>query len=78
MGIGISIFLLAAGAVLAFGVDATAEGVDLDAIGVILMLVGGVGLLVTMVIWGDRGPVRRREDVATERVVYRDREREAL
>ncbi|MGH9000081.1 MAG: DUF6458 family protein [Acidimicrobiia bacterium] len=74
MGIGISIFLFAAGAILAFAVEASAEGVDLDTVGVILMLVGGLGLLLSMLVFGDSSPWRRREDIQTERTVYRDRE----
>lgn len=80
MGIGISIFLLAAGAILAFAVETTAEGVDLDAIGVILMIVGGLGLLFTLLVFGDNGVWRRRDTYVDEaaprdRVVYRERER---
>ena len=73
MGIGISIFLLAAGAVLAFGIDLVAEGVNLDAIGIILMVVGGLGLLYSLVVanaWG-------RDRVAaggTDRAVTRERD----
>ena len=52
MGIGISVFLIAVGAVLAFAVDVTASGVDLDTIGVILMIVGAIGLVASLVIWG--------------------------
>lgn len=49
MGIGASIFLLAAGAVLAFAVtfnDATVGSVTIDwnTVGVILMIVGAIGL----------------------------------
>ena len=43
MGIGVSLFLLAAGAILTFAIDVTTEGVNLDTIGVILMVVGGSG-----------------------------------
>ena len=81
MGIGISIFLLAAGAILAFAVETTAEGVDLDAVGVILMIVGGLGLLFTLLVFGDNGVWRRRDtytdtDAAPrERVVTHERER---
>lgn len=62
MGIGISIFLMAVGAILAFAVDATVEGVDLDAVGVILMVVGAIGLLASMLIWGTWGPWGRPSD----------------
>ena len=68
MGIGISIFLIAVGAVLAFAVNASAEGVNLDTVGVILMVVGGIGLLASLTIWGDWGAARRgRGDVVRER-----------
>lgn len=52
MGIGISVFLIAVGAILAFAVDATVSGLDLDTIGVILMVVGAIGLVASLVIWG--------------------------
>ena len=61
MGIGISVFLIAVGAVLAFAVSATASGVNLDAIGVILMLVGGLGLLVSSLFLASFAPFRRTE-----------------
>ena len=48
MGIGISIFFLAVGAILAFAVDVDTQGVNLDTIGVILMVVGGIGLLFSL------------------------------
>jgi len=45
MGIGISVFLLAAGAILWLAVSADISGVSVDAIGIILMIVGTIGLL---------------------------------
>ncbi|HYH50504.1 MAG TPA: DUF6458 family protein [Acidimicrobiia bacterium] len=69
MGIGLSLFLLAAGAILTFAVDVTTEGFDLDTIGVILMVVGGLGLLLFLTVWGSWGADRREE-----RVVTRERE----
>ena len=60
MGIGISIFLIAVGAVLAFAVNVTAEGVNLDTVGVILMVVGSIGLLASLLFWSDWAPARRR------------------
>ncbi len=65
MGIGVSVFLLAVGAILAFAIDVTAEGVNLNTIGIILMIVGAIGLLVSLVFassltsrGGDRTVVR--------------------
>ncbi|MGH9037784.1 MAG: DUF6458 family protein [Acidimicrobiia bacterium] len=69
MGIGVSIFLLAAGAILAFAVNVSAEGVELDTVGVILMIVGGIGLLFSLLFWSSFSPYRREE-----RVVTRERE----
>lgn len=69
MGVGVSIFLMAVGAVLAFAVTTTAEGVDLDTVGVILMVVGAIGLLFSMLFWSSWAPGRREE-----RVVTRERE----
>ena len=56
MGIGISVFLLAVGAILTFAVDVTAEGVNLDTVGVILMVVGAIGLLMSMLFWSSFAP----------------------
>ena len=67
MGIGISIFLIAVGAVLAFAVTATAEGVNLDMVGVILMIVGGVGLLASLTIWSDWTTRRGDREIDRER-----------
>lgn len=46
MGIGISILLIAIGAILLWAVTATIAGVSINTIGVILIVVGGVGFLV--------------------------------
>lgn len=61
MGIGISIFLIAVGAVLTFAMERAVEGIDLDVVGVILMIVGAVGLLFSGALFSDdrwfyRGP----------------------
>jgi hypothetical protein len=67
MGIGVSVFLLAVGAILTFALEADAEGINLDMVGIILMAVGIIGLLFTMLVWNN--PTRREE-----RTVVRDRE----
>jgi hypothetical protein len=56
MGIGISVFLLAVGAILTFAIDVTTEGVNLDTVGVILMVVGALGLLMSMLFWSSFAP----------------------
>jgi hypothetical protein len=57
MGIGISIFLLALGAVLTFAVHATLAGLDIKVVGIILMAAGALGLVLTLVVFAPR---RRR------------------
>jgi len=57
MGIGFSIFLLAAGAILSFAVDATVAGLDIRVVGFILMAAGAVGLVLTLAVFAPR---RRR------------------
>ena len=57
MGIGVSIFLLAVGAILAFAVNVEMSGIDLDTVGVILMIVGLLGLLLSLVFWSSWGGI---------------------
>ena len=55
MGIGVSILLIAVGAILAFAVNVTTSGIDIDTVGVILMIVGVLGLLLSLVFWSSWG-----------------------
>lgn len=75
MGIGASIFLMAAGAILAFAVNVSADGIDLDTVGVILIILGLVGLLASLVWWDDWTPRRRTVgyDDAGDAVIVRHR-----
>ena len=51
MGIPVSLILIAAGAILTWGVTNEPSGLNLDAIGVILMVIGIVGLVLTLLLW---------------------------
>jgi heme/copper-type cytochrome/quinol oxidase subunit 2 len=51
MGIGVSVFLLAVGAILRFAVSASTEGIDLQTVGTILIVVGVIGLLMSIFFW---------------------------
>jgi hypothetical protein len=51
MGIGVSLILIAAGAILVWGVNGDIGSVNEDAIGWILMIVGAIGLVLSMVFW---------------------------
>ena len=59
MGIGVSIFLLAVGAILAFAVTVPTDGIELDTVGVILIILGLIGLLASLVWWDGWTPRRR-------------------
>lgn len=67
MGIGVSILLVAIGAILAFAVETEVAGVDIQVVGWILLVVGILGLLLSMIFWSSwGGPAywsRRREYV---------------
>lgn len=55
MGLGVSIFLIAVGAILAFAVNATVSGVDLVIVGWVLMGVGALGVVLSMIFWSTMG-----------------------
>ena len=57
MGLGVGIFLVAAGAILAFAVNVNtaAQGVNLHTVGLILLGVGALGILLSMIFWSSWG-----------------------
>src|ERR1044072_1098073 len=70
MGVGGRLILVAAGAVLGWGINGDIGSVNEDAIGWILMIVGVVGLVISMIFWSSwAGPgywSRRRGGYAEE------------
>ena len=71
MTIGVSIFLIALGAILYFAVNVSLGAVDIRTIGLILMVVGIIGLIISFLyarMWAPRRAVPDRE-------VVRERER---
>jgi Domain of unknown function (DUF6458) len=54
MGIGVSVFLIAVGAILTFATNLSVSGLDLDVVGIVLMVAGLIGLLMTLLVWGPR------------------------
>ena len=55
MGIGISLLLVAAGAVLIWAVHVTVQGVDLVTVGWVLLIVGAIGALVALLVGSAAG-----------------------
>jgi hypothetical protein len=51
MGLPVSLILIAAGAILTWGITNEPSGLNLDAIGVILMVIGIVGFILTLLLW---------------------------
>ena len=70
MGIGVSVFLLAVGAIMTFALEVSADGIDLDTVGIILMIVGAIGLLTSMLFWSSFAPFGSRG--SAERTVVRE------
>ena len=68
MGIGVSVFLIAVGAILAFAVEVEVAGLELEVVGYILMAAGIIGLLLSLFLFGPR----RRNSVQQTRT-YDDR-----
>jgi hypothetical protein len=68
MGIGVSLILIAAGAILTWAVSATVSGIDIHTVGVILLIIGVVGLAISLVFWSSWGagaPGARRRTTTT-------------
>lgn len=66
MGIGVSVFLLAVGAILTFAIEVeNAEGFNINTIGIILMVAGLIGLVWALLM------TSRRTAVVEERPVRR-------
>lgn len=82
MGIGISVLLIAVGAILTFAVEVTVQGLDIGTVGIILMIAGAIGLLWSLLFLNRTTGVGSRtviaddlvdEPVVGRRTVRRDR-----
>ena len=51
MGIGVSLLLIAVGAILAWGVTGHVNGLDVQTIGIIVLVIGLFGLILTFIFW---------------------------
>jgi hypothetical protein len=59
--VGLSLLLIAVGAVMAFAVTDTVQGIEIATVGVILMIVGGFGLVLGLLFLMSFWPWGRRE-----------------
>jgi len=71
LGLGVSLFLIAIGAILTWAITSEVSGVDVNVVGVILMVVGILGLVLSMIFWSSwggfaGGPARRRTTYVDE------------
>jgi beta-lactamase regulating signal transducer with metallopeptidase domain len=71
VGIGVSLILIAVGAVLAFAVNVSTSGFNVNTVGYILLIVGVIGALISLVFWSSWGGVggSRRRTVVEDEVV---------
>ena len=75
MSIGVGIFLMVLGAIMAFAMEATNPGINVNTLGIILLLIGLVVVLYSLLFgsylspWGQRRIVVRRRTVVEERPV---------
>ena len=69
VGIGMAIFLIAAGAILRYAVDFEVTGIEIHTVGLILMLVGIAGLIISLAVMflADRDRDRKVDDYPTRR-----------
>lgn len=71
MGIGTSIVLIAAGAILKWAVNADVSGIELTTVGTILLIVGILGLIISLLFMTEAFGRRGGETVVRDRVVER-------
>ena len=73
MSIGVGIFLIVLGAILAFAVEATNPGINVNALGIILLLIGLIAVLYSLLFWSNVSPWGGRRAVARRRRVIEER-----
>src|SRR5665648_48854 len=66
MAIGLGIFLMVVGAVLAFAVNASVEAVNLEVVGWICMIAGAAAIVISLI-------VNAQSTRTTHREIYQDR-----
>jgi hypothetical protein len=72
MGMGVSLLLVAVGAVLVWAVNATVSGLEIHTIGWILLAVGAIGALFSLIFWSSWGGFGGPADGRRRTVVRED------
>ena len=70
MSIGISIFLLLAGAILRFAVTWSPQHINLQIVGVIFMIAGGAGLIASIILYFMKRRRLRAQEAAFQPTRY--------
>jgi hypothetical protein len=73
MSIGVGIFLMVLGAIMAFAMEATTPGINVNVLGIILLLIGLVVVLYSLLLWRNLSPWSRRSIVVRRRTVVEER-----
>ena len=74
MGIGVSLLMIAIGAIMRFAVTVEGEGFNVDTVGMILMVVGAIGAVLSVAFWASWGGFGHRSTGTTTRTVVHDRD----
>jgi hypothetical protein len=69
MSIGVGIFLMVLGAILAFAVETDVPGINVNSLGAILLVIGLVVVLYSLLFWSTLTPWGRRRVAARRRLV---------
>jgi uncharacterized membrane protein YidH (DUF202 family) len=78
MRIGVGIFLMVLGAILAFAVETDVPGINVNSLGVILLLIGLVAVLYSLLFWSSLTPWGRRRATASSRLVVEEQPVEVI
>ena len=73
MGVGVSLVMIAIGAIFTFAITGAVQGINIGALGVILMTVGTIGLLIALLFWESYAPFsgwRTRREVGDSLVIH--------
>jgi hypothetical protein len=74
VGLVVSIFLIAAGAIMRYAVTTQADGWNVNTAGMVLMLVGALGVVLSLLFWASWGGFGRWRRVDDGRTLVRERE----